>query len=64
MLFTLPITCHISGTRAAAAAGTRAMLTEPEYRYDMCPAAHGIQISTFTLLGANHQNLIVQLLNT
>jgi hypothetical protein len=34
------IAWHFSGTRAAAAA----MLTEPEYRYDMCSAAHGTLI--------------------
>jgi len=39
------------------------MLTEPEYRYDMCPAAHSTLINTFALLGANRENLIVQELN-
>jgi hypothetical protein len=58
------ISCHFSGTRAAAAADTPAMLTEPEYRYDRCPAAHGTLVNTFALLGANHGNLILPVLNT
>jgi hypothetical protein len=58
------IACHFSRTRAAAAADTSAMLAEPEYRYDTCPAAHGTLINTFALLCANHENMIVKVLNT
>jgi hypothetical protein len=62
-LFTSHHCLSLSGIRAAAVVGKPAMLTEPEYRSDMCPAAHGTSINTFALLGANHENLIVQVLN-
>ena len=58
------IACHFSGTQAAAAAGTPAMFTEPEYGYATCPATHGTLTNTFALLGAIHENLIVKVLNT